>query len=77
MKKLIFGLFTFSMFGANAQNSDLTIENGTIKFSTINIYESYADNPANLKSLQELGFPSSEVTTSMLCKNISKFPIIE
>jgi len=77
MKKLICGLFTFVMFGAKAQNSGLSIENGTVKFSTIEIYESYADNQENLNSLKELSFSSSELTTLKEIGNTSDDDIPE
>ena len=77
MKKLICGLFTFVMFGAKAQNSGLSIENGTVKFSTIEFYESYADNPENLNYLKELSFSSSELTTLKEIGNTSDDDIPE
>lgn len=44
MKTLFFSLCTLLLFSAKAQTPDLTVENGMLKFSTLVVYEQYADN---------------------------------
>ena len=63
MKKILLAVLTLGMFTAQAQTSDLSVENGTLKFSSIDIYESYADNPSNLSSIQARATSSPAVTT--------------
>lgn len=44
MKILFFSLCTLLLFSAKAQTTGLSVENGTLKFSSLAVYEQYADN---------------------------------
>lgn len=63
-KLLFFVLFTCTILKINAQN--ITVENGALKFSSIEVYEQFAENTMDRKEIAEYGTKISpyEVTTT-------------
>jgi hypothetical protein len=60
-KLILIMFFAFSAMQSNAQN--ITIQNGVLKFSTLAVYQQYADNTLNQDDISSLAASSSSLTT--------------
>ena len=72
IKKLITIFSIFCIVNASAQNNDLSVANGTVKFNSIDAYESYANNPAIQDAIRTMAIGSAAVTTLQEAGNTSE-----
>lgn len=71
-KKMISALSIFCALHVSAQNNDLSVANGTIKFNSYDTYESYANNPGTQDAIRTLATGSDAVTTLLEAGNTSE-----
>jgi len=62
-KKIVLGMITFCALNLYAQKTNLSIDNGMVKFGSLAVYEQYAENTLNQDDIVDLTVNSNEIKT--------------